>query len=153
MCFRKMKLKWKLKSGQILKFSFSSYCDKKVFVPVGQSTIQHVVVLYFCVLLCVLHVYNFWQSRSLHLRENFSIIALSLLTLDTLCCSVYLFAMCPARMYVISDSLDPQRASQISPMWYPANLCSAYCYNDIQGGIALSMHYIFYETNTDVRSC
>ena len=54
----------------------------------------------------------------LHLREHFSIIALSLLllSLGTLCCSVYLFAMCPARIYVISDNLDPQRASQISPM-------------------------------------
>ena len=66
--------------------------------------------------------------------------------------SVSLFALCPACMYVISDNLDPQRASQISPMWYPANLCPAYCYSyNYIGGISHNMHYTLYILRNEHR--
>ena len=47
MYLRKTNLKWKLKLGQI-KFIFSSDCDEKVFVPVGQSNSTYVDVSYLC---------------------------------------------------------------------------------------------------------
>ena len=137
MCLRKKKLKWKLKLGQIFKFTFSSDCDEIVFVSVGQSNpaCGRIISL---VLLCILYTCHFWQSRLLHLWVCFYVIALLLIKrcihyvehtnhfFSILVCSV------PC-INVISDNLDPQRASQISPMWYPANLCPAYCYNYIQG--------------------